>query len=335
MRFAFLLFLGWDVGLSSHFFKTEMRCWEVSQLLKNYRLSHVFFVFAKQFSKIFPNCLYIYGLWRIFTSSLQLQVNCCVNYFHDTTKSSVRFRHFLVSEVFFCSFPFFFLHLHSPCITFFFKNDFMIWCCFLTVVNCWLIWHFQVILRKKCCPFYSTLPVSLYIFCVGISMFNVYLVTFLKIFYFPVVCSQTHPESTVMYSFPVWLDDHLCSCILYQRVKQVSRRLICSVATEDLSKQVEESKMDMPREIFLKDYKRPDYYFDTVSLQEFLDYVSFTLLGILKFGRFLSSCVAWNYYRCIWNFPWERRGQLLVLKLLCFLALKVDYYGSFLDLVTC
>ncbi|KAK7358602.1 hypothetical protein VNO77_00536 [Canavalia gladiata] len=51
------------------------------------------------------------------------------------------------------------------------------------------------------------------------------------------------------------------------RVKQVSRRLICSVATDGLPKQVEESKMDTPREIFLKDYKMPDYYFDTVDLK--------------------------------------------------------------------
>ncbi|XP_019446571.1 PREDICTED: puromycin-sensitive aminopeptidase isoform X3 [Lupinus angustifolius] len=39
------------------------------------------------------------------------------------------------------------------------------------------------------------------------------------------------------------------------------------VATEDLPKQVEESKMAAPKEIFLKDYKRPDYYFDTVHLK--------------------------------------------------------------------
>ncbi|TKY60642.1 Puromycin-sensitive aminopeptidase [Spatholobus suberectus] len=51
------------------------------------------------------------------------------------------------------------------------------------------------------------------------------------------------------------------------RVKQVSRRLICSVATEDLPKQIEESKMETRREIFLKDYKMPDYYFDTVDLK--------------------------------------------------------------------
>ncbi|KAK7399195.1 hypothetical protein VNO78_10373 [Psophocarpus tetragonolobus] len=59
-------------------------------------------------------------------------------------------------------------------------------------------------------------------------------------------------------------------CPLYSslpRVKQVSRRLICSVSTEDLPKQVEESKMETPREIFLKDYKMPDYYFDTVNLK--------------------------------------------------------------------
>ncbi|KAM7491420.1 hypothetical protein LguiA_034341 [Lonicera macranthoides] len=58
--------------------------------------------------------------------------------------------------------------------------------------------------------------------------------------------------------------------LLYQslpRSKQTKRRLICSVTTEPLPKQVEESKMEMPKEIFLKDYKLPDYYFDTVDLK--------------------------------------------------------------------
>lgn len=51
---------------------------------------------------------------------------------------------------------------------------------------------------------------------------------------------------------------------LFQRARETSRRLICSVATEPLPKRVEESEMDAPKEIFLKDYKSPDYYFDTV-----------------------------------------------------------------------
>ncbi|MED6188262.1 Puromycin-sensitive aminopeptidase [Stylosanthes scabra] len=51
------------------------------------------------------------------------------------------------------------------------------------------------------------------------------------------------------------------------RIKQVRKRLICSVATEDLAKEVEEPKMETPKEIFLKDYKMPDYYFDTVALK--------------------------------------------------------------------
>ncbi|KAM2230427.1 hypothetical protein ACFX1S_014831 [Malus domestica] len=50
------------------------------------------------------------------------------------------------------------------------------------------------------------------------------------------------------------------------RDKQGSRRLICSVATESLPDQVDESKMSAPKEIFLKDYKMPDYYFDSVDL---------------------------------------------------------------------
>ncbi|CAK9141908.1 unnamed protein product [Ilex paraguariensis] len=56
-------------------------------------------------------------------------------------------------------------------------------------------------------------------------------------------------------------------CYSLQSVKQASRRLICSVATGTLPKQVEESKMDAPKEIFLKDYKLADYYFDTVDLR--------------------------------------------------------------------
>ena len=55
---------------------------------------------------------------------------------------------------------------------------------------------------------------------------------------------------------------HSLTCL--QRDKQDRRRLICAVATEPLPKQVEESKMDTPKEIFLKDYKLPDYYFDSV-----------------------------------------------------------------------
>ncbi|GAB2296837.1 Puromycin-sensitive aminopeptidase [Dionaea muscipula] len=49
--------------------------------------------------------------------------------------------------------------------------------------------------------------------------------------------------------------------------KPVLRRLICLSATETPTKQSEETKMDAPKEIFLKDYKKPDYYFDTVDLK--------------------------------------------------------------------
>ncbi|KAG5155598.1 hypothetical protein JHK82_013567 [Glycine max] len=109
------------------------------------------------------------NLKQVMPSSIQpntfqiLKANCSVSYFQNTARGSIRFKHFLASEVTF---------------------------------------------RKKYCPLYSSLP----------------------------------------------------------RVKQVSRRLICSVATEDLPKEVEKSNMETPREIFLKDYKMPDYYFDTVDL---------------------------------------------------------------------
>nr|XP_043630936.1 puromycin-sensitive aminopeptidase isoform X2 [Erigeron canadensis] len=50
------------------------------------------------------------------------------------------------------------------------------------------------------------------------------------------------------------------------RKNPTSRILVRSVATQPAPKSVEESKMDAPKEIFLKDYKVPDYYFDTVDL---------------------------------------------------------------------
>ncbi|KAE8677975.1 Puromycin-sensitive aminopeptidase [Hibiscus syriacus] len=53
----------------------------------------------------------------------------------------------------------------------------------------------------------------------------------------------------------------------FQRERESSRRLLCSVATESSPKQVKESEMDAPKEIFLKDYKSPAYYFDTVDLK--------------------------------------------------------------------
>ncbi|KAF8412231.1 hypothetical protein HHK36_000191 [Tetracentron sinense] len=61
--------------------------------------------------------------------------------------------------------------------------------------------------------------------------------------------------------------NHLFPYSLSPRTKQVSRRHICSVATETLPTKAEEPKMDTPKEIFLKDYKLPDYYFDTVDLK--------------------------------------------------------------------
>ncbi|KAK6935407.1 Peptidase M1, alanyl aminopeptidase, Ig-like fold [Dillenia turbinata] len=52
----------------------------------------------------------------------------------------------------------------------------------------------------------------------------------------------------------------------HSRAKQIGQRLICAVGTEPLPKQAEPI-MDTPKEIFLKDYKSPDYFFDTVDLR--------------------------------------------------------------------
>lgn len=55
------------------------------------------------------------------------------------------------------------------------------------------------------------------------------------------------------------------------RIKQVSRRQICSVATEDVAQLQQSNTLEQVTETFLKDYKEPDYYFDTVDLKFELD----------------------------------------------------------------
>lgn len=73
-------------------------------------------------------------------------------------------------------------------------------------------------------------------------------------------------------------------CNPLQSNRRTSRRLVCSVATES-PKQVEETTMDMPKEIFLRDYKSPDYFFDTVrylitpsGMSKLLEYTNFVSL---------------------------------------------------------
>ncbi|GAB2240327.1 hypothetical protein Droror1_Dr00020845 [Drosera rotundifolia] len=51
-----------------------------------------------------------------------------------------------------------------------------------------------------------------------------------------------------------------------KRTKPVGRRPICSAVGETLIKPVEDLQIDAPKEIFLKDYKKPGYYFDTRKL---------------------------------------------------------------------
>ncbi|XP_047970101.1 puromycin-sensitive aminopeptidase isoform X1 [Salvia hispanica] len=77
-----------------------------------------------------------------------------------------------------------------------------------------------------------------------------------KVFrYRPFLCSENINRrncQTPYYSLP--------------RPRNIGRRFICSVATEPLPKQAEETNMDAPKEIFLKDYKEPDYFFEKVDL---------------------------------------------------------------------
>ncbi|VFQ68044.1 unnamed protein product [Cuscuta campestris] len=53
----------------------------------------------------------------------------------------------------------------------------------------------------------------------------------------------------------------------FPKQRTSNQRLICSIATESATKKGEESKMEGPKEIFLKDYKQPDYFFDAVDLK--------------------------------------------------------------------
>ncbi|XP_073042875.1 puromycin-sensitive aminopeptidase-like isoform X2 [Primulina eburnea] len=70
------------------------------------------------------------------------------------------------------------------------------------------------------------------------------------------------PSSEVSYLKSCRLSNHSLP-----HVPSIGRRIICSVATAPLPKQAEESTMETPKEIFLKDYKQPDYFFDTVDLK--------------------------------------------------------------------
>ncbi|XP_078427665.1 peptidase M1 family protein [Wolffia australiana] len=54
--------------------------------------------------------------------------------------------------------------------------------------------------------------------------------------------------------------------VSFAEIKHAKKKLSCSVATQSAPSQTEESKMDVPKEIFLKDYKMPDYFFDSVDL---------------------------------------------------------------------
>lgn len=49
-----------------------------------------------------------------------------------------------------------------------------------------------------------------------------------------------------------------------QGIKIFRKALRCAVSTQAQAPQTEESKMETPKEIFLKDYKMSEYYFDKV-----------------------------------------------------------------------
>lgn len=63
-----------------------------------------------------------------------------------------------------------------------------------------------------------------------------------------------------------WTRPATPSLSLYS-ARLASKRTTCSVATEPPPSTTEEPEMDLPKEIFLKEYKKPDYLFDSVNLE--------------------------------------------------------------------
>ncbi|KAJ6821495.1 puromycin-sensitive aminopeptidase isoform X1 [Iris pallida] len=78
-----------------------------------------------------------------------------------------------------------------------------------------------------------------------------------KVYYRSSSCNSEEVTSRRSIPFPLSSSKH----------NLTSKRLTCSVATQPLPSETEGSKMDTPKEIFLKDYKMPDYYFETVDLK--------------------------------------------------------------------
>uniref|UniRef100_A0A0E0AZ12 Peptidase M1 leukotriene A4 hydrolase/aminopeptidase C-terminal domain-containing protein n=1 Tax=Oryza glumipatula TaxID=40148 RepID=A0A0E0AZ12_9ORYZ len=63
-----------------------------------------------------------------------------------------------------------------------------------------------------------------------------------------------------------WTRPATPSLSLYS-ARLASKRTTCSIATEPPPSTTEEPEMDLPKEIFLKEYKKPDYLFDSVNLE--------------------------------------------------------------------
>uniref|UniRef100_A0A804IBX8 Peptidase M1 family protein n=1 Tax=Musa acuminata subsp. malaccensis TaxID=214687 RepID=A0A804IBX8_MUSAM len=77
--------------------------------------------------------------------------------------------------------------------------------------------------------------------------------------------TNNHDNCNLNIKGSYWCRGLLPSCS--PSLKLSGKRFTSLVATQPVPAQSEESKMDMPREIFLKDYKMSDYLFDTVDLR--------------------------------------------------------------------
>ena len=88
-----------------------------------------------------------------------------------------------------------------------------------------------------------------------------------------------------------------------QSAKFVGKRTSCSVSTEPPPAATEEPEMDSPKEIFLKDYRKPDYLFDKVYIPfliAFLHCFQYLIIYCWKFsnchGLYVVRLVVWSPY---------------------------------------
>ena len=73
----------------------------------------------------------------------------------------------------------------------------------------------------------------------------------------------------------------------------MARTSNCLIVIDSLPKELEQTKMETSFEIYLKDYRMPDYYFDTINFLNLLDCISLELAIVLQilFFNLIFMCI--------------------------------------------